>query len=51
MLDNGDCSVIKTPLGKNIIIDGSLSSLGSYLVDVVLYKKVVAKVSVELKSK
>ena len=36
---------------KNIIIDGSLSSLGSYFVDVVLYKKVVAKVSVELKSK
>lgn len=36
---------------KNIKIDGSLSSLGTSYVDVILYKKVVAKVRVELISK
>ena len=36
---------------KNIKIDGSLSSLGFSYVDVELYKKVVAKVRVELISK
>lgn len=36
---------------KNIKIDGSLSSLGASYVEVELYKKVVAKVRVELISK
>ena len=36
---------------KNIKIDGSLSSLGASYVEVILYKKVVAKVRVELISK
>jgi len=36
---------------KNIKIDGSLSSLGTFYVNVELYKKVVAKVKVELISK
>ena len=36
---------------KNIKIDGSLSSMGVHYIDVVLYKKVVAKVRVELISK
>ena len=36
---------------KNIQIDGSLSSLGASYVEVILYKKVVAKVRVELISK
>jgi len=36
---------------KNVRIDGSLSSLGSFYVDVELYKKVIAKVRVELISK
>ena len=36
---------------KNIKIDGSLSSLGTSYVEVILYKKVVAKVRVELISK
>lgn len=36
---------------KNVKIDGSLSSLGAFYVDVELYKKVVAKVRVELISK
>ena len=36
---------------KNIKIDGSLSSIGAHYVEVVLYKKVVAKVRVELISK
>ena len=36
---------------KNIKIDGSLSSLGTSYVEVTLYKKVVAKVRVELISK
>ena len=36
---------------KNVKIDGSLSSLGASYVEVVLYKKVVAKVRVELISK
>ena len=36
---------------KNIKIDGSLSSLGVSYVEVILYKKVVAKVRVELISK
>ena len=36
---------------KNIKIDGSLSSLGASYVEVILYKKVIAKVRVELISK
>ena len=36
---------------KNIKIDGSLSSLGAFYVEVILYKKVVAKIRVELISK
>lgn len=36
---------------KNVKIDGSLSSIGVFYVGVELYKKVVAKVRVELKSK
>ena len=36
---------------KNIKIDGALSSLGASYVEVILYKKVVAKVRVELISK
>lgn len=36
---------------KNIKIDGSLSSLGASYVEVILYKRVVAKVRVELISK
>ena len=36
---------------KNVKIDGNLSSLGNFYVDVELYKKVVAKVRVELVSK
>ena len=36
---------------KNVKIDGSLSSIGAFYVNVELYKKVVAKVRVELKSK
>ena len=34
---------------KKIIINESLTSLGTYYVDVELYKKVVAKVKIELK--
>lgn len=36
---------------KNIKIDDSLSSLGSFYINVELYKKVIAKVRVELISK
>lgn len=36
---------------KKIMIDDPLSSIGNFYVDVILYKKVVAKVKVELKSK
>ena len=36
---------------KKIMIDNTLSSIGNFYVDVILYKKVVAKVKVELKSK
>lgn len=36
---------------KNVKIEGNLSSLGVFYVDVELYKKVIAKVKVELKSK
>ena len=36
---------------KNIKIDGGLSSIGAHYVEVALYKKVVAKVRVELISK
>lgn len=36
---------------KNIKIDGNLSSLGTSCVEVILYKKVVAKVRVEIISK
>ena len=36
---------------KNIKIDGRLSSLGASYVEVILYKKVIAKVRVELISK
>lgn len=36
---------------KKIMINEPLSSLGNFYVDVILYKKVVAKIKVELKSK
>ena len=36
---------------KKIMIDNTLSSIGNFYVDVILYKKVIAKVKVELKSK
>lgn len=36
---------------KKIIIDIPISSVGIFYVDVVLYKKIVAKLKVELKSK
>lgn len=36
---------------KNVKIEGSLSSIGAFYVDIELYKKVIAKVKVELKSK
>ena len=36
---------------KKIMIDDPLSSIGNFYVDVILYKKVAAKVKVELKSK
>lgn len=36
---------------RNVKIEDSLSSLGSFYVNVVLYKKVIAKVRIELKSK
>ena len=36
---------------KKIMIDDPLYSIGNFYVDVILYKKVVAKVKVELKSK
>lgn len=36
---------------KNVKIDGSLSSLGTYFVDIELYKKIIAKIKLELKSK
>lgn len=36
---------------KQIVITDSLSSIGMFYVDVVLYKKVICKLGVELKSK
>ena len=36
---------------KKIVIDNTLSSLGTFFVDVVLYKNVIAKVRVELVKK
>ena len=36
---------------KQIVITDSLSSIGMFYVDVVLYKKVICKLRVELKSK
>lgn len=36
---------------KKIMINEPLSSIGTFFVDIVLYKKIIAKISVELKSK
>lgn len=36
---------------KKIMINEPLSSIGTFFVDIVLYKKILAKISVELKSK